>query len=152
MDYESVRVVLREITVSVLQTAAFLLVDEEDTELSENNVPDFRGASIQFSGFKEGRVILWMPAETADIAARNMLGIDDDSEVNDKQRDDAQMEILNMITGNLLTGIYGENVIFRLCIPEMVSNVELSESMTDTTAVLSVEESPLVICIAITEE
>lgn len=151
MDSESVKDLLQDITVSVLQTAAFLFVDEEDIELSENDVSDFKCASIQFSGFKDGRVFLWMPAETADIAARNMLGIDDDFEVNDKQRDDVHMEMLNMITGNLLTGIYGDKVIFKLCIPEITNSVELSEMVTDTTVAISVEESPLVVSIAITE-
>ena len=76
------------------------------------------GWPIQFSGFKEGRVFLWMTEETADEAARNMLGLDDDYEVNEKQRDDVLMETLNMITGNLLTTMFGENVIFKLSIPE----------------------------------
>ena len=100
MDNEEVKNLLCGITVSVLESAAFLFVDEEKMDPSGINEISFKVARILFSGFKEGRVFLWMTEETADYAARNMLGLDDDYEVNEKQRDDVLMEILNMITGN----------------------------------------------------
>jgi len=147
MDNEEVKNQLCDITVSVLESAAFLFVDEEKMDPSSVNEIDFRGARIQFSGFKDGRVFLWMTEETADDAARNMLGLDDDYEVNEKQRDDVLMEILNMIIGNLLTAMFGENVIFKLSIPEKINNEETPESFPDTTVFLSIDEHPLLISI-----
>ena len=147
MDNEEVKNLLCGITVSVLESAAFLFVDEEKMAPYSINEIDFRGARIQFSGFKDGRVFLWMTEETADDAARNMLGLDDDYEVNEKQRDDVLMEILNMIIGNLLTAMFGENVIFKLSIPEKINNEETPESFPDTTVFLSIDEHPLLISI-----
>ena len=137
MDNEEVKNLLCGITVSVLESAAFLFVDEEKMDPSGINEISFKVARILFSGFKEGRVFLWMTEETADDAARNMLGLDDDYEVNEKQRDDVLMEILNMITGNLLTGIFGENAIFNLCIPEIINKEDIPEPLPETTVFLS---------------
>ena len=147
MDNEEVKNLLCGITVSVLESAAFLFVDEEKMDPSGINEISFKVARILFSGFKEGRVFLWMTEETADDAARNMLGLDDDYEVNEKQRDDVLMEILNMIIGNLLTAMFGENVIFKLSIPEKINNEETPESFPDTTVFLSIDEHPLLISI-----
>jgi CheY-specific phosphatase CheX len=147
MDNEEVKDLLREITVSVLQSAAFLLVDEEIMDISGIIETNFRGACIQFSGFQNGRVFLLMTEDTTDAAARNMLGLDEDHQINEKQRDDVQMEILNMITGNLLTGIFGENAIFNLCIPEIINKEDVPESFSETTVVFSIDESPLLISI-----
>lgn len=147
MDNEAVKDLLRDITVSVLESAAFLFVDEEKLDFSSITETGFSGARIQFSGFQEGRVFLWMTEETADAAARNMLGLDDDYEVNDKQRDDVLKEILNMITGNLLTGMFGEKVIFKLSIPEILNNEDVPEEMPETAIAFFVDESPLLISI-----
>ena len=147
MDNEEVKNLLCDITVSVLESAAFLFVDEEKMAPYSINEIDFRGARIQFSGFKDGRVFLWMTEETADDAARNMLGLDDDYEVNEKQRDDVLMEILNMITGNLLTTMFGENVIFKLSIPEIINNEDIPEPLPETTVFLSIDEAPLLVSI-----
>ncbi len=149
MDNETVKDLLREITTSVLESAAFLIIDEEKVDFSSINETSFKGAYIRFSGFKEGRVSLWMTVDTADAAARNMLGHDDDYEVDDKQRDDVLMEILNMITGNLLTGMFGENVIFNLCIPEIINSEDIPELLPETTVVLSTDETPLIISLEI---
>ena len=147
MDNEEVKNLLCGITVSVLESAAFLFVDEEKMDPSGINEISFKVARILFSGFKEGRVFLWMTEETADYAARNMLGLDDDYEVNEKQRDDVLMEILNMITGNLLTTMFGENVIFKLSIPEIINNEDIPEPLPETTVFLSIDEAPLLVSI-----
>jgi CheY-specific phosphatase CheX len=147
MDNETVKDLLREITTSVLESAAFLFVDEEKIDFSNINETSFRGSRIQFSGFKEGKVFLWMTEEIVDVAARNMLGYDDDYEVNEKQRDDVLMEILNMVTGNLLTGMFGENVIFKLSIPEIINSEDVPEILPETTVIFSIDEAPLLISI-----
>ncbi len=147
MDNEEVKDLLCDITVSVLESAAFLFVDEERMDSLGITETDFRGARIQFSGFKEGKVFLWMTEETANGTARNMLGLDDDYQVSEKQRDDVLMEILNMITGNLLTAMFGENVIFKLSIPEIINNEDIPEPLPETTAILSIDGSPLLISI-----
>jgi len=147
MDNEEVKDLLREITVSVLQSAAFLLVDEEIMDISGIIETNFRGACIQFSGFQNGRVFLLMTEDTTDAAARNMLGLDEDHQINEKQRDDVLMEILNMITGNLLTTMFGENVIFKLSIPEIINNEDIPEPLPETTVFLSIDEAPLLVSI-----
>lgn len=147
MDNDSVNEIMCYTAVSVLETAAFLLVDDETIEFSRNIISGLEGASIQFRGFREGRVFLWMSEKTADVAAVNMLGVDEGYEVSDKQRNDVLKEILNMITGNLLTAMFGDRAVFKLCIPEIVNNEEVIENLPETVIAISVEESPIAVCI-----
>lgn len=137
--------VLKEVTVSVLETAAFLFIDEEELELTDCVDQKMTGGEINFSGHKNGRVNLWMSSEALDATAKNMLGLDDESEVSIKQQNDALLEILNMISGNVLTSIFGDKVVFKLSIPQIILHNQLSESIPQTFAVISAEAGPIVI-------
>lgn len=147
MNNEEIRDVLYETSVSILEAAAFLFIDETEVDLS--CIKDFElcGGEINFNGHTNGKVVILMAESIADIIARNMLGMDEESVIENNQRKDAVLEILNMITGNLLTSVFGDQVVFKLNMPEFIKSEEISDSLPETTVAISVESSPLLIAI-----
>ena len=53
--------------------------------------------------------------------AGNMLGMDDDAEISETEQQDALKEILNVICGNALPAIAGDQVEFSIDAPEVLS-------------------------------
>ena len=53
--------------------------------------------------------------------ANNMLGLDDDADITDAEQQDALKEILNVICGNVLPAIAGDQVEFNIEAPEILS-------------------------------
>lgn len=108
-----------EVISRILGESAFIFVDP----LKESDAPGLdewkaNGVSIRFTGHKKGTVSLWAGDEFLLTAAANMLGIDENSDESRAKAVDALKEILNIITGNLLTTCYGTEPIFDLSIPE----------------------------------
>ena len=94
-----------------------MLVDHEPTA-PEHFVPDepFLVASIRFDGIVSGCYRLLCQRPFAELLTSNLLGMDD--EVNESQMNDALKEMINVLTGNLLTQTYGEDTVFTLTMPE----------------------------------
>lgn len=145
MDNVAIKDLMFETAVSILETAAFLFVDESDLEQFEFKDYEMCGGEISFSGFCNGRVVLRMAVSIAEISARNMLGMDEDCVVEDKQRKDAVLEIMNMITGNLLTSIFGDKVVFKLNMPVYSENDDISDLSSESAVIMSVESAPIVL-------
>ena len=51
--------------------------------------------------------------------ALNFLGLDDDANIEDESAHDAFKEILNIMCGQMLTAIAGDEPIFQLGMPEL---------------------------------
>jgi hypothetical protein len=102
----------------VLQKAVFIFTDP----ISENEIPALDtwepdGVSIRFTGKPSGTVYIWVSKGFACCVAANMLGIDKDEPKASEQGIDALKELLNMIVGNLLTAVFGEEPVFELSLP-----------------------------------
>lgn len=52
--------------------------------------------------------------------AANMLGLDDEEGITEDQRFDALKETMNVICGNLLPAIAGDEVVFDIDMPEIL--------------------------------
>jgi CheY-specific phosphatase CheX len=110
----------------VLETAAFMTVwpyQESDGELT---APDL-AASMTFNGDHNGQLTLLVSSEVLPLLTQNILGELAEGMTPDEQGKDALKEILNMICGNLLTEWQGDQPIFRLSPPEIVSLEALAE-------------------------
>ena len=77
-------------------------------------------ASISFKGPVNGRLILAVSPEILLPLATSMLGLDFGDEVSEDGKNDALLEVLNMMCGNVLTGIHGSKPVFDLCPPELI--------------------------------
>jgi len=136
---------LRKVAINLLEESAFIFSDSLcDDNLPEINDWDAIGIEIKFSGYLRGSIHLWTDTRFAKRAAANMLGYDEDNIVDEKAGIDALGELLNVISGNLLTTVYGNEPVFDLTIPSSL----LKESLSDDYAVkdvlwLSSEDSTL---------
>ncbi|MCB9357312.1 MAG: chemotaxis protein CheX [Calditrichaeota bacterium] len=101
----------------VFETSAFLTVYplEEGQELP---TPE-QGATMQFRGEAAGRVSIRIAVSVLDEIVQNLLEVESEEEFV-QRRSDVLKEMLNMITGNLLTEYFGSGPVFDLSPPEFL--------------------------------
>jgi len=138
--------VLRESALQILETAAFLFLED----LLPERIPapaqwDAQDVRISYSGHAEGSLELWVEPKLAEILAINMLGLDESiAEVARERSVDALRECLNMICGEFLLSYYGDEPIFNLSIPSSVEFLSLSPK-EDCLVWLDAERYPLLV-------
>lgn len=112
----------------VLEDAVFVFTDA----LSEEDVPklegwDARGVELNFTGEHSGKIRMWAGEGFLRLTAANMLGVDEDDADPDQKGTDALKELLNMIVGNVLTDVYGQEPVFNLGLPGVLDPGQLIE-------------------------
>lgn len=114
---EAIRTAVHATIARILEDWAMMMVDHEP-QAAEHFDPDlpYYVAVIQFHGIVGGRYRLLCQTPFAEQLTRSLLGIDD--EVTAEQMIDALKEMINVLTGNLLTETYGEDTVFTLTPPE----------------------------------
>ena len=114
----------------VFDTSTFLCAYpiEDSAEVPER--AETVGASIQWFGPQNGKLILLVDRNLLNELASNMLGATDEAEFTAEQSVDALKEVLNMICGNFLTSCYGEQSVFDLTPPEWMSPVVVQSAQT----------------------
>lgn len=132
----------------VLEETAYLFTDEiEDVDIPDINNWDAEGVKLFFTehnGTRSGAVHLWVAKGFASLAASNMLGIDEDDSDAIKKGMDALREILNVILGNLLTEVYGEEPVFDINLPTSLEYEHLLEDVDAKYSVwLEAEDNPV---------
>lgn len=104
---------------NVLEHTAFLFPEVADlSEGIEFEDFDFVRVRLNISGDEDGEVMMMAPAEFCLELSANMLGEDIKKDESVEKHMDALKEALNIITGQLLTEIYGEKAVFDLSAPE----------------------------------
>ncbi len=127
-------IITRE-SVQALEKLAFIFAmpEEEDIEPGEGKRVD---VAVDFSGPFSGSMLIMYPEADLDELAVNMLGLDDDEEINAEQKFDALKETVNIICGNVLPAIGGRKAIFNIGTPVVVGG---SESRPDISAAVKVQ-------------
>lgn len=140
--------------VGIFEKLAFMFGDE----VSKDEIPvptgDLIEASMSFTGFRSGSLGLALPRDVCPVISANVLGIDVDDDVAIERSLDALKEVLNVICGNLLTEIEGEEPIFDLTVPEtrIVSKAEWAGLLeNDDTMAFVVDEEPVLLYLRIGE-
>ncbi|MBM3316537.1 MAG: chemotaxis protein CheX [Candidatus Eisenbacteria bacterium] len=108
---------LERVAARVLAEAAYLFVEPLRRDPPEVESWPASGARVAFSGPARGYVEIWAPDEVARQLAANMLGQELDAPEVDETFVDAMMETLNVICGNLLAELAGQEPLFRLGAP-----------------------------------
>jgi chemotaxis protein CheY-P-specific phosphatase CheC len=111
---------LGEIVGKVFEQTAFLFPEPADL-LDGISFDDFELilVNLQFAGAREGEVRLIIPLELCRELTANLLG-EDMGDIDERDKSiDAAKEILNIITGQLLTEIYGQKAVFDLKSPQV---------------------------------
>ena len=120
----------------ILEDAAFIFTDlMEDKDKPQLDSWNPQGLSLSFTGCPSGYFRIWAGNEFARYVAANMLGVEVEQEDAPQKGIDALKEILNIIVGNYLTTVYGENTLFELGLPEKVSAEEFSRDYNSTNAI-----------------
>jgi CheY-specific phosphatase CheX len=140
--------VLMDVFSEVAENLAFMFVDPpEEDEFPEPTGPCVR-AEMGFVGPFTGTVSLAVPESLCPQIAANVLGLDPDDELVTAKPHDALKELLNVTCGNLLTRIAGDEPVFDLTVPEVISLDEESWQAyqeNPKTVGLILEDEPIII-------
>lgn len=128
MDYNDI---ISNTITAMLEEAAFVFSDpinskEVDKERKEN----LFGFKIEFSNYASGIIAVFAEKEVATIIAANMLGCEEDDEEAEENAESALKEFTNILTGNIITSVYGTEPVIDLSLPtdiEFNEKEELSE-------------------------
>lgn len=115
---------LERVSARVLEDAAFVFAmpREEPPPAPDEWAPV--GVRLTFRGPFGGYCEIWAPPALAKILSANMLGVDEDTPDAQETYCDALKETLNILCGNLLTEMAGEDPVFDLKTPTVQERLE----------------------------
>lgn len=122
---DSRRETLSQVAQDILRATAFAFGDPcAPAELPECG-PAAIKARLRFQGHVSGELILAMPPDLCASLAADIL-TEDAAELGVEQTHDAIKELLNVIAGNWLTAVHGDQPAFALSTP-LAETVEAAE-------------------------
>ena len=140
--------ILQEVFCDVVEKLAFMFGEVAE----KDDMPPVEGESIQarmaFTGPMSGSLLVAAPVEMCPVIAANVLGMEPDDENVQTRATDALKELLNVICGNALTAIAGEDPIFDLTVPEasLLSSESWAQLLDDPeTLTFIVEDQPVLL-------
>lgn len=116
---------MSRVTIETLEQLAYIF--SSPSEEIDMLTPNSMVASIPFSGPFSGRLMMKIATLPVLELVANMLGIDE-NEIDSEQKSDAIKETLNILCGNILPEIAGNQDIFNIKTPHIISKEELIES------------------------
>ncbi|MCD6306866.1 MAG: chemotaxis protein CheX [Deltaproteobacteria bacterium] len=134
----SVSQVISQVGIETFEKLAFMFAfpKEETGQPVENRV----SAGVVFRGPFSGRVIMHVSDTILPELAANMLGLEDEGAVTLDQQYDALKETLNIVCGNLLPAIAGEEPVFHVEMPCILSGEEDLSSAPEARVGLELDE------------
>lgn len=111
--------ILSEVGATTLEQLAFLFSfpEDQDRPFCQDGAV---GCRVKFSGPVSGEMLLAISSAVLPELAANMLGAEDEDDVDPVQLSDALRETGNIVCGNALPAIYGKEAVFDLDIPEFI--------------------------------
>ena len=130
-----------EVITRILEETAYVFTDT----LSRDTMPNpeewnASGVVLQFFGQVSGEMRMWASNGFLRCVAANMLGIGEDDPVAEEKGLDALKETLNIIVGNYLTTVYGEQPIFDLGLPKPLESDRLVIDSENTDGILLIAD------------
>ena len=110
---------LAEVTIDTLEKLAFLFASpvEAPPEVEESNLATVR---VEFTGAFAGGMEMSLSGPVLSELAANMLGAMEGEALTPDEQQDALKELVNVICGNLLPAIGGDNAEFNIHAPQAV--------------------------------
>ena len=138
---------ISEVVCDVFEKLAFMFGEVADRDelpaAADTNVR----ATMTYSGATTGSLSVTVPQEVCFEIAANVLGTDSD-EIEDAQSHDALKEVLNVLCGNLLTAVAGEDPVFDLSVPEIDqidANAWTALVEDNNNIVFLIDDSPVIV-------
>lgn len=119
-----IKSILARVTNETLEKLAFLFTFPDDERDANGPEPAVAGR-VDFNGFFSGSLVMRVSASDLQELAVNMLGLDDDAEITLEEQQDAFKEMLNVICGNALPAIAGNQVEFNIGPPRILPEGEM---------------------------
>jgi chemotaxis protein CheX len=106
---------------------AFVLVIPEEAEPIDAKTPTWQYVCrVEFTGPFAGELFVGITADMLRPLVTNMLGLDASEEIPpDVPLGDALKELANVVCGNLLPAISGDEVVFKISGPEILPVAEI---------------------------
>jgi CheY-specific phosphatase CheX len=101
----------------VLANLAFMFTEEEPTEPAAAG--RWLEASISYHGAIDGTLRLRCTTDFTVLLAANLLGIDPQDDDAQTEALDAVKELMNVLCGQFVTAVHGEEHVFNLSIPKV---------------------------------
>ena len=115
---QTVKFVLNEWAQTQVET-----VDQKPVSLKDSK--NIYKASLDFDGLFPGKCSVFIPHDLAVLVVQKVLGEEDSRDPSIVR--DTLCELVNILTGNLLSACYGEDVSFDLSLPEIKADIEFSK-------------------------
>lgn len=121
---EKIKAVMSRVVIETLEQLAFLFSSSEDE--IDLLTPNSMAVNVTFSGPFSGQLTMKMSKLVVLELTANMLGIDEEGITHDQQSD-ALKETINIICGNLLPAIAGDQAIFNINAPMIIDGEDIKE-------------------------
>ena len=125
---------LLEVAGETLEQLAFVFSFPEEANPAAIMDAEVTGAHVGFSGPQKGELLLVVTSAVLPELAANMLGLDEGEEPPEDQQRDALREALNVICGNLLPRIGGEEAVFDIQPPVILDGAAAKARMAECQA------------------
>ncbi len=110
---------MSQVTIDTLEKLAFMFAFSDEGGEDPPRDSTVSG-SVSFTGPFSGTLVVTMSIEVLQELAGNMLGLDDDEETTQDHQSDALKETMNVVCGNLLPAIAGDEVVFDIGVPKVL--------------------------------
>jgi hypothetical protein len=120
---------LYDVTADMFENLAFIFSAFEPEDSPEHGERTIT-AAVTFDGPFEGGLILSISEGLCPLIGANMLGLDFGETPSEEQQQDAFLELLNVLCGNTLTRVAGEEAVFNVGRAECVSDGQLPATIT----------------------
>ena len=111
--------------INVLENVAFIFpVPIEDTASDSCKLDGHKCICVDFQGPYQGKLFFCISESLSKVIAANMLGLDESEDGLEKKSIDASKEVVNIMCGNILVSLYGEEPVFDLGTPYLVEETE----------------------------
>lgn len=148
--------IITESVVDIFEKVAFLfpVPVEESDDISAEECTQNICLGIRFTGYANGDFIISLPKELTKEISANMLGIDEDDPDVEQKSIDAAKEILNIVCGNMLPKVYGDEPVFHLSAPYKIENMEekISENGSDNHTKIQLDVDDNIVTVAFTAD
>ena len=110
---------MSQVAIDTLEKLAFMFAfsHEGGADLPRDSTVS---GSVSFTGPFSGTLAMAVSNVVLQELAANMLGLDDGDETTEDHRSDALQETMNVICGNLLPVIAGDEVVFDIGAPKVI--------------------------------
>jgi len=126
---QKIKSIIAGVTNETLEKLAFFFAFPDDERDGGVPPPAITGR-VEFSGYFPGSLAIRLSTSSLSELSANMLGLDEDDDIPAQDQQDAFKEVINVICGNALPAIAGDQVEFNIGAPEILSESDVQTEVS----------------------